>query len=109
RPSGEVAGATDVHVSPPSVERSKCTRQRLGRSDDSVLLPASSVPSASITGLFLIGPRMPSGNRRPSLHVRPLSRDVRTIPHQPCGLGPTLYNSINAFPGTSNRTVFQHR
>src|SRR6267143_4799247 len=88
--SGEADGNADVHVRPPSVVRSKCTRHALGRSDDSVLLPATIVPSESCTGLFLIGPRMPSGRRRASLHVRPLSRDVRAIPHQPWGLGPTL-------------------
>ena len=32
------------------------------------------VPSGSRTGLFLIGPRMPSGSRRASLHVLPPSR-----------------------------------
>ena len=89
-PSGGAAGTTAVQVTPASVERSKCTRHALGRVGVSVLLPATSVPSASRTGLFLIGPRMPSGRRRASLQVRPLSRDVRTMPHQVCGLGPTL-------------------
>src|SRR5262245_37449871 len=84
------AGTDVVHVSPPSVVRSKWTRHLLGRSVDSVLLPAMSVPSESRTGLFLIGPRIPSGRRRASLHVRPLSREVRTMPHHVCGLGPTL-------------------
>src|SRR6185295_4313950 len=83
-------GKTLDQVVPASAVRSKCTRHLLGRSGDSVLLGAISVPSSNRTGLFLIGPRMPSGNRRPSLQVRPLSRDVRTIPHQVCGLGPTL-------------------
>src|SRR5438874_6322365 len=40
--SGDAGGDTDVHVSPPSVERSKCTRHLLERSADSVLLPATS-------------------------------------------------------------------
>ena len=48
---------------------------------------AMSVPSASWTGLFLIGPRMPSGRRRASHHVCPPSRDVRTIPHHVSGSG----------------------
>src|SRR5436190_20873608 len=88
-PSGEADGTADVHVRPPSVVRSNSTRHALGRSDDSVLLPATRLPSESCTGLFLIGPRMPSGRRRASLHVRPPSRDVRPIPNQPQGLGPT--------------------
>src|SRR5262245_41253890 len=89
-PSLDAGGEVVVHVEPPSVERSKWTRHTLGRSVDSVLLGARSVPSARRTGLFLIGPRMPSGNRRASLHVRPLLRDDRAMPHQRCGLGPTL-------------------
>src|SRR5437868_3596075 len=86
-PSADAGGADDVQVRPPSADRSKCTRHVLGVPADSVLLPASRVPSASRTGLFLIGPRMPSGRRRASLHVRPLSREVRAIPHQVWGLG----------------------
>src|SRR5262249_43969013 len=89
-PPDAAGGDTDVHVTPPSAERSKCTRHTLGRSVDSVLLPASRVPSGSSTGLFLTGPRMPSGSRRASLHVRPPSPDVRAMPHHVCGLGPTL-------------------
>src|SRR5438132_4226298 len=89
-PSAEADGNAAVHVKPASVVRSKCTRHVLGRSDDSVLLAATSVPSESCTGLFLTGPRMPSGKRRAPLQVRPPSWDVRTIPHQLCGLGPTL-------------------
>src|SRR5690349_12934006 len=84
------SGGVAVHVTPPSVERSKWTRHRLGRSADSVLLPATMVRSARRTGLFLIGPRMPSGNRRALLHVRPWSGDIRIMPHHVCGLGPTL-------------------
>src|SRR5215831_6343546 len=83
-------GGVAVHVAPPSLERSKWTRHRLGCSTDSVLLPATNVRSASDTGLFLIGPRIPSGSRRALLHVRPWSADVRITPHQRCGLGPTL-------------------
>src|SRR4029450_11668885 len=94
-PSVAAGGNTAVHVRPPSVVRSKCTRQTLGRSVDSVLLPAITVPSASRTGLFLMGPRMPSGRRRASLHVFPASCDVRIIPHHVCGLGPTLSESVS--------------
>ena len=72
------------------VLRSKCTRHVLGVCGVSVLLGAMMVPSASRTGLFLIGPRIPSGSRRASLHVRPSSADVRTMPHHSRGLGPTL-------------------
>src|SRR5882672_6623088 len=89
-PSADADGNADVHVKPPSAVRSKCTRHVLGRSDDSVLLEATSVPSESCTGLFLMGPSIPSGKRRASVQVRPLSREVRTIPHQLSGLGPTL-------------------
>src|SRR2546426_10358395 len=89
-PSAEADGNAAVHVRPASVVRSKCTRHVLGRSDDSVLLGATSVPSESCTGLFLMGPRTPSGKRRASAQVRPLSREVWTIPHQLSGLGPTL-------------------
>src|SRR5688500_9772978 len=88
-PSAGPGTATAAHVAPPSVDRSKCTRHALGRSVDSVLLPLTSVPSASRTGLFLTGPRMPLGRRRGSPHVRPPSRDVRTTPHHSRGLGPT--------------------
>src|SRR3954471_6628837 len=56
-------GATFVHERPPSVLRSKCTRHLLGRSDDSVLLGLMIVPLVRRTGLFLIGPSMPSGSR----------------------------------------------
>src|SRR5437870_12465899 len=88
--SADRSGGVAVHVNPPSVERSKCTRHLLGRSGDSVLLAATIVRSPSRTGLFLIGPRMPSGSRRALVHVRPLSGDVRVMPHHACGLGPTL-------------------
>src|SRR5687767_1060094 len=88
RPS--LSGGVAVHVLPPSLLRSKCTRQRLGSSSVSVLVGETMVPSASCTGLFLIGPRMPSGRRRASLHVRPPSVLVRSIPHQASGDGPTL-------------------
>src|SRR6185369_8020654 len=79
-----------VHVFPPSLLRSKWTCQRLGSECDSVLVGATMVPSASCTGLFLIGPRMPSGRRRASLHVRPPSLLARTSPHHSSGDGPTL-------------------
>src|SRR5687767_7489648 len=88
RPS--LSGGVAVHVRPPSLLRSKWTCQRLGSVWDSVLVGATMVPSESCTGLFLIGPRMPSGRRRASLHVRPPSVLVRSIPHQASGDGPTL-------------------
>src|SRR5882762_8899142 len=90
RPSADTGGALTVHVRPASTLRSKWTRHVLGRSGDSVLLELTSVSSESRTGLFLIGPRMPSGRRRASDHVRAWSCEVRTMPHQRCGLGPTL-------------------
>src|SRR5262249_27140584 len=89
-PSADGNDGMAVHVDPPSVERSQCTRQLLGRAGDSVLLPATIVTSLRRTGLFLIGPRMPSGRRRTLVHVRPLSGDVRLRPHHVCGLRPTL-------------------
>src|SRR5262249_38938529 len=84
------SGGVAVQVNPPSVERSKWTRHLLGRSGDSVLLEARIVRSPSRTGLFLIGPRMPSGSWRALVHVRPLSGDVRVMPHHVCGLRPIL-------------------
>src|SRR5258708_6639780 len=89
-PSAGAGGNTAVHVMPASTLRSKCTRHTLGRAVDSVLLDATIAPSGSRTGLFLIGPRMPSGSRLASLHVFPPSRDVRSMPHHSRGLGPTL-------------------
>src|SRR6476646_1028258 len=85
-----LTGAVADQFFPPSLLHSKCTCHLLGSACDSVLDGARMVPSASCTGLFLIGPRMPSGRRRPSLHVRPPSMLVRTIPHHASGLGPTL-------------------
>src|SRR5260221_12672851 len=102
-PSAERLGNEAVHVSPASVLRSKCTRQVLGVSGDSVLLGATIIPSRSRTGLFLMGPRMPSGKRRTPAHVRPRSRDVRTMPHHVWGLGPTFWHSISPFAGPSDR------
>src|SRR5215217_3725450 len=85
-----LSGWVAVHVFPPSLLRSKCTCHRLGSECDSVLVGATMVPSASCTGLFLIGPRMPSGRRRASLQVRPPSPLVRSIPHHSSGDGPAL-------------------
>src|SRR5688572_22781056 len=65
------------------------------------------VPSASRTGLFLIGPRIPSGKRRASPHVRPSSFDVRIIPHHARGFGPTLKKSASSPLRSSNSTGFQ--
>src|SRR6266536_1655609 len=89
-PSAETEGRATVHVRPASIVSSKCTRQALGRSVDSVLLGLRMDPSERRTGLFLMGPSMPSGKRRASVHVRPLSREALTIPHHLWGLGPTL-------------------
>ena len=46
--------------------------------------------SRAATGLFLIGPRMPSGSRRGFDHVRPPSVEVISMPHHSLGVGPTL-------------------
>src|SRR2546428_13814521 len=89
-PSAGAGGALAVHVRPASTLRSKWTCHVLGRSADSVLLGLITVPSAKRTALFLIGPRMPSGKRRAPDHVRAWSREVRTMPHHRCRLGPTL-------------------
>src|SRR5207247_5597068 len=83
-------GYAVVHVTPPSIVRSKCTCHALGSWLDSVLLGATIVSSESRTGLFLMGPRKPSGRRRALVHVCPLSPEVRTLPHTPRGLGPAL-------------------
>ena len=58
--------------------------------EPSVLVPARMSPFFSCTGLFLIGPRMPSGRRRAADQVVPPSVEVLNSPHQRCGLGPTL-------------------
>ena len=79
-----------VQVRPRSGERSKWARQAGGSGASSMLEPASRLPSARVIGLFLIGPRMPSGSRRGSLQVRPSAADSMTIPHHSGGLGPTL-------------------
>ncbi len=89
-PGGDASGGVAVQVAPPSVERSKCTRHRLRASGASVLLPATMVPSASSTGLSLMGPRMPSGSRRGAVQWTPPSSDVVTMPHHRVGIGPTL-------------------
>ena len=67
------------HVFPPSRESSKCTSQPS-------VLPAvldgeSHPPSVSTTGLFLIGPRMPSGKRSGFVQVLPASEDDIVMPH----------------------------
>ena len=96
-----------VHVLPPSVLRSKCTRHLLGCSGDSVLVGLRSVPSASRTGLFLIGPRMPSGSRVASLQVRPaVARGARHAPPLR-GLGPDLVEQRQRAGRGSNSTGFQ--
>src|SRR4051812_16380912 len=83
-------GAVADQFLPPSLLHSKCTCHLLGSACDSVLDPATMVPSASCTGLFLIGPRMPLGRRRALLQLRPSSALVRISPHHSSGDGPTL-------------------
>src|SRR6476646_9021546 len=85
-----LSGAVADQFLPPSVLHSKCTCHLLGSACDSVLDGATMVPSASCTGLFLIGPSMPWGSRRAALQVRPLSVLVRSSPHHSSGDGPTL-------------------
>jgi hypothetical protein len=80
-------GPMTSHVLPASRERSKWTRQP---SVPSVLDGDSHAPSLRTTGLFLIGPRTPSGRRRASLQVRPPSAELFTMPHHLLGDGPTL-------------------
>src|SRR5688572_15433427 len=86
----EMGGRTTDQVTPSSRVSSNWIRHLLGASSDSVLLPAITLPSLSRTGLFLMGPRTPSGNLRASFQVRPPSSDVRIIPHHVRGVGPTL-------------------
>src|SRR5688572_1597229 len=83
-------GREIVQVWPLSWLRSKWIRHVLGVSGVSVLLGAMIVPSAKRTGLFLMGPRIPSGSRLGVPQVRPESEDVRTMPHHARGFGPTL-------------------
>lgn len=75
-----------VHVLPRSIVRSKCTRHP----SCSELVGHSNAPSASDTGLFLIGPKTPSGKRLGADHVLPASPEVISIPHHVLGLGPAL-------------------
>src|SRR5688572_9504722 len=85
-----MAGVIRVHVLPRSLVRSKwichpgCTPSR------SVLEGHRIEPSGSATGLFLIGPRKPSGRRCGGDHVLPPSAEVVISPHQLRGSGPTL-------------------
>src|SRR5258706_16252937 len=88
RPS--LSGGVALQVCSPSLLRSKCTCHFVGFSGVSTLVGQRMSPLASWTGLFLIGPRMPSGRRRAVLHVWPPSADVLISPHHFCGLGPTL-------------------
>ena len=62
-----------VQVLPRSLLRSKWTRHLLGFSSVSLLVGQRMSPFASCTGLFLIGPRMPSGSLRAALQVVPPS------------------------------------
>src|ERR1043166_8372852 len=84
------AGCTTVQVRPESALSSKCTRQRGTESALSVLLPLTMRPLGSRTGLFLMGPRIPSGRRVGAVQDRPPSCDAIHMPHQRAGLGPTL-------------------
>lgn len=65
-------------------------RHALGLSVDSVLEGHSKSPSGNCTGLFLMGPKMPSGSLRGSSQVRPPSLDFVSMPHHLLGDGPTL-------------------
>ena len=47
-------------------------------------------PFANNSGLFLIGPKNPSGNFSASDHVSPPSEERFNIPHHEDGCGPTL-------------------
>src|SRR5579871_4634192 len=92
-----------VQVAPRSGVRSRWMRQP----EFSVLDGQSSSPLASWIGLFLIGPRMPSDRRRGGDQVLPPSSEVVIMPHQPPGLGPTLWKRSNGPDFGWNRTGFQ--
>src|SRR5262249_47584493 len=62
-------GIVRGHFLPKSAGRSKCPRQPLS----SALEGQSNSPLLNSTGLFLIGPAMPSGSRRGLLQVFPPS------------------------------------
>jgi len=64
-------------------------------------------PSGSWIGLFLMGPRKGSGNRRGADQVLPASSEVVTIPHQLEGEGPPCKRG-GAAPSWLNSTGFQH-
>src|SRR5690606_10517646 len=106
RPS--LIGSLIRQVLPPSVVRSKCTRQP----SCSVLLGQRMVPSASSSGLFFTGPISGWPFTSPSfcclLQVRPLSWETHHSPHHCRGLGPTLKNSIGGPLVGWNSTGFQH-
>src|ERR1017187_306326 len=72
-------------VLPESRVSSKCTCQPAA--SPSVLEGHSHVPSASSTGLFLIGPSTPAGNRTGFVQLFPPSAEVIIIPHQVVGEG----------------------
>ena len=96
-------GPIRSQVAPRSAERSRWTRQP----SCSLLEGLSQEPSASSIGLFLIGPRMPSGRRRGSDQVVPPSSEAMTSPHQRLGLRPTLKNSSSGPCAGWNSTGFQ--
>src|SRR5690606_8588335 len=97
-----LSGGVSVHVRPPSVERSMCTRHP----SCSVLDPDRMSPLASSIGLFFTGPITPSGNRSGVDHVRPSSVDVVTMPHHSEGEGPTLQKSMRGSEDGWNRAAF---
>src|ERR1043166_8833286 len=82
-------------------------RQRGTLSSDSVLLPLTMTPFERITGLFLTGPRIPSGRRAARLQVVPPSREALVMPHQRAGLGPTFQKSRRVPSGQGESTGFQ--
>src|SRR3954451_5845106 len=98
-----LSGGVLVQVLPRSGVLSMCTRQP----SNSVLEPHNIVPSPNCTGLFLIGPSMPTGRTSRSPQVLPKSVDRTITPHHFDGLGPVLQKRSSGPAFGWNKTGFQ--
>lgn len=85
-----IGGSDLLHVRPMSTVRSKYKRHAGVLPSASVLEGHKMDPSGNWIGLFLTGPRNPSGRRRPGDQALPPSSELRSMPHQVLGSGPIL-------------------
>src|ERR1700722_3269092 len=83
---GSTTGPNFVQVFPLSEERSIHTVHEPCSTEE----PLTIVPSLKMSGLSLMGPRIPSGRRSSGLHVRPSSSLDLRAPAHVSGLGPYL-------------------